>query len=87
MQGSEEDRALMARALGLAAGVRTATAPNPWVGAVQFLAGRGARVLPRRRRPMPIVTIHTNGSPQKRCPLLCAARCFTVFSSPPQKWC
>jgi diaminohydroxyphosphoribosylaminopyrimidine deaminase/5-amino-6-(5-phosphoribosylamino)uracil reductase len=33
-QGTGEDRELMARALDLAAGVRTRTSPNPWVGAV-----------------------------------------------------
>ncbi len=32
--GTEDDRAVMARALALAAGVRTSTSPNPWVGAV-----------------------------------------------------
>ncbi len=33
-QGTEQDRALMAHALDLAASVRTTTSPNPWVGAV-----------------------------------------------------
>ncbi|HEY8057858.1 MAG TPA: bifunctional diaminohydroxyphosphoribosylaminopyrimidine deaminase/5-amino-6-(5-phosphoribosylamino)uracil reductase RibD [Acidimicrobiales bacterium] len=33
-QGTAEDEAAMARALDLAAGVRTSTSPNPWVGAV-----------------------------------------------------
>jgi diaminohydroxyphosphoribosylaminopyrimidine deaminase/5-amino-6-(5-phosphoribosylamino)uracil reductase len=37
-QGTEGDRDLMARALTLAAGVRTSTAPNPWVGAVVVAA-------------------------------------------------
>ena len=33
-QGTGEDEAAMVRALDLAAGVRTSTSPNPWVGAV-----------------------------------------------------
>jgi diaminohydroxyphosphoribosylaminopyrimidine deaminase / 5-amino-6-(5-phosphoribosylamino)uracil reductase len=33
-QGTAEDEAAMARALDLAAAVRTSTSPNPWVGAV-----------------------------------------------------
>jgi len=37
-QGKDGDRDLMARALGLAAGVRAGTSPNPWVGAVVLTA-------------------------------------------------
>ena len=33
-QGTGQDEAAMARAVALAAGVRTSTSPNPWVGAV-----------------------------------------------------
>src|SRR5205814_6577028 len=49
-QMSTSDEAMMGRAIGLAAGVRSITSPNPWVGAVLVTAD-GATVDGATERP------------------------------------
>ena len=44
--GTAEDEAAMGRAVALAAGVRTSTAPNPWVGCVLSTGHEGATAPP-----------------------------------------